>query len=396
MHPTAKHLLLATALSCSLNLPQFGTRASAAIPSISEYDAVQYRKKAPAVPAGAAAPVDIPLGPLAILELVRTSLARLEHELDARNLEAVRTILREPAFATGLGYSPGVRGNAGNLKASATLTSAGADDATLKELLLTLKRLDDFCLSNRVIIFNQEDLDQVKSLMASSGKDGSEGGKLDVTEAKEALADARSLLAEAMESIGSGAPAFGRLRGGSCALSSPRLRVFALLVSGTAMAATLPTPPAMAYQDLASIQAEEFQRAEQQRAAAAQRSSAARLGFEQRVAVVEVAFAPGEFIAACDALALYVIGQGRLPEGANAGAAIGRIRSTYNALPKSRVPCELLEGGRGGTQQCCWHGEAVEAAYSALLRELKKYARRGLDTQMSGGTELPNFPGGGV
>lgn len=97
---------------------------------------------------------------------------------------------------------------------------------------------------------------------------------------------------------------------------------------------------------------------------------------------------------ACDELALYVIGEGRIPEGARLGTAVGRIRSTYNALPAYAVPCEGTGNGRDGTRRCFTHSAAVESAYSALLRELKKYARKGLDVNMSGGTELPSFVGG--
>ena len=67
-----------------------------------------------------------------------------------------------PAFGSFLGFTPGLRGNAGNLKPPAGLLAAGASGAALEELLFALKRLDDFCLANRVIVFNQEDLAQVR------------------------------------------------------------------------------------------------------------------------------------------------------------------------------------------------------------------------------------------
>ena len=77
----------------------------------------------------------------------------------------------------------------------------GGLKAALEELLLSLKRLDDFCLSNRVIIFNQEDLDQVKALMESTGKDGSVSGRIDYTEARMFLADAGEVLDEAVMTL---------------------------------------------------------------------------------------------------------------------------------------------------------------------------------------------------
>jgi FKBP-type peptidyl-prolyl cis-trans isomerase FkpA len=148
------------------------------------------------------------------------------------------------------------------------------------------------------------------------------------------------------------------------------------------------------YPSAEQAQESAFAAAEAARAASARRIDAAKSGFEARVAVVERAFAAAAFVDACDDLALYVIGEGRIPEGARLGIAVGRIRSTYNALPSYPVPCEGVGNGRGGTKQCYTHAPAAEKAYSALLRELKKYARKGLDVNMSGGTELPNFVGG--
>ena len=191
---------IAAAQRSTLHRPALVGAASAAIPSISEYDAVQYKKKAPPPPS--APEVDLAsLGPRETLKLAQSGLARASALVDAGNLEAVRALLREPIFAKGLGFSPGVRGNAGNLKPNAALVSAGVDRPTLEELILSLKRLDDFCLENRVIVFNVEDLEAVKGLMASSGRDGSASGKLDVGEARELLADARELLDVASRSV---------------------------------------------------------------------------------------------------------------------------------------------------------------------------------------------------
>lgn len=148
------------------------------------------------------------------------------------------------------------------------------------------------------------------------------------------------------------------------------------------------------YQSAADAQASAFAASEAARAASVQRINAAKAGFERRVAVAERAFTAEAFVDACDELALYVIGEGRIPEGAQLGAAVARVRATYNALPSYPIPCEGVGNGGRGTRQCFTHTPPVEKAYSALLRELKKYARKGLDVNMSGGTELPNFVGG--
>jgi len=87
--------------------------------------------------------------------------AEIQRELDVAatligrgSLEDVRALLRQPIFTQFLGFTPGLRGNAQNLKPSPALVAAGVSKPVLDELLLALKRLDDFCLSNRVIVFN--------------------------------------------------------------------------------------------------------------------------------------------------------------------------------------------------------------------------------------------------
>ena len=161
-----------------------------------------------------------------------------------------------------------------------------------------------------------------------------------------------------------------------------------------AAAATPSREATTEYQSAEQAQAGEFAAAETARAASTQRIRTAKAGFESRVEVLERAFSADSFVDACDDLAFYVIGQGRIPEGARLSTAVSRIRSTYNALPTFPVPCESVGNLRDGTRRCFTHSSAVEKAYSALLRELKKYARKGLDVKMSGGTELPNFVGG--
>ena len=178
------------------------TRTHAAIPSISEYGAVQYKKPKTAAPPPSDAMAGEPLAPAEGLALLNSGLARAARLLDAGNLEAVRAELHEPAFTRFLGYSPGVRGNAANLKPSADLATAGVSTAALEELLLALKRLDDFCLSNRVLVFNAEDVEQVKRLMTASGTDGGVGGKVDLEEGRALLAEVREQVEVVLSDLG--------------------------------------------------------------------------------------------------------------------------------------------------------------------------------------------------
>ena len=81
------------------------------------------------------------------------------------------------------------------------LVAAGADREDVQDLLLALKRLDEFSLANRVVIFNEEDLAQVKDLMKESGRDGSPSGKLDLGEARELLKEANDGMARVSSQI---------------------------------------------------------------------------------------------------------------------------------------------------------------------------------------------------
>ena len=138
------------------------------------------------------------------------------------------------------------------------------------------------------------------------------------------------------------------------------------------------------YQTADAAIASQFEAAEAARAAREQRMMAARRGFELKVGALQDARDTEEFVAASDALALEVIRAQAIPEGVVLQTAVARIRARYNLLPKVRYECE-------GRRDCYNHGAAAEAAYAALLRELRRYARRGAYAQ-SGGSELPNTP----
>ena len=178
--------------------------ANAAIPSISEYSAEQYKRPPPAPPPPSAedsAAEGDALSPVEGLQAAQKALVTAEASLKAGDLEAVRTLLRRPLFAKFLQFTPGVRGNAANLRAPARLVALGVDRGALEELQLSLKRIDDFCIANRVIVFNVEDLEQVQGLMAATGRDGGEGGRLDIDEGLALVADANEALTQALQSV---------------------------------------------------------------------------------------------------------------------------------------------------------------------------------------------------
>lgn len=180
------------ALSCALSpvVPP----AIAAIPSISEYDAVQYKAKAPPAPTDAETAATLPSAADG-LRALRTDLQTADRLVENGQLEDVRALLRTPLFSRFLGYSPGIRGGAANLRPAAALVKASVSAEPLGELLLDLQRLDEFCLSNRVIVFNVEDLEQVRALMAAPTRAPEE--RFDKAEVRALLEDAKQHLAEA-------------------------------------------------------------------------------------------------------------------------------------------------------------------------------------------------------
>ena len=197
MHVTSRGAVLASFVALVSQPLLLRPRASAAIPSFSEYDSVQYKKKQVT---DAAAPSTASLAPADGLRAVGAALTVLEPMVTSGDFEGARNLLRRPLFASFLGYTPGVRGNAGSLKPAAALALASDDTAAaVSELLLDLKRIDDFCLSNRVIVFNAEDLEQVNRLMAEPTQKPED--RFDLDEVRSFIADAREHIGEALAAL---------------------------------------------------------------------------------------------------------------------------------------------------------------------------------------------------
>ena len=162
--------------------------------------------------------------------------------------------------------------------------------------------------------------------------------------------------------------------------SSCRRNVVASLVGCSLL---LPTA-AVGYDSVESAMASQFAAAEAARSQREQRAFETRRSFELKVRALQGARTADEFVAASDSLALELIRLQAIPEGTSLQSVVGGIRATYNLLPKVRIECE-------GRRECFNHGAAVENAYAALLRELRRYASKSAYAQ-SGGDELPNTP----
>lgn len=160
-------------------------------------------------------------------------------------------------------------------------------------------------------------------------------------------------------------------------------------VAAAALVAPLLAPtPLWAYQDAAEAMAEQFAAAEAGRVSRSEKNALSRRGFELKLDELTALPRTAErFVRDSDELSLLMIGEGTLPEGVSVQVVAGRLRAAYNQLPKYRVECER----RDRLDECYSRGPAAEAAYSALLRQLKKNAQRGAYSQ-SGGYELPGTP----
>lgn len=82
------------------------------------------------------------------------------------------------------------------------------------------------------------------------------------------------------------------------------------------------------------------------------------LDLVKKLKPVEQATNEAEFITAADALALWVIGEGSVPDGIGVKNLVARIRLAYDALPKRSYPCEKTRTNGG---VCYSPGKALPA-----------------------------------
>merc|ERR1719426_251583 len=88
-----------------------------------------------------------------------------------------------------------------------------------------------------------------------------------------------------------------------------------------------------------------------------------------RIAKIEAATSPQEFVAAADQIALWVIGNGKFPEGVKAKSAVERVKIAYDDQPIIRYPCKTSRSG-----SCERHDVAVEDAMQQLMNQMRKYS----------------------
>lgn len=126
--------------------------------------------------------------------------------------------------------------------------------------------------------------------------------------------------------------------------------------------------PAFAYDAIPEVAAD-FEALEKKRAAqlAADKIKAKELN--AKVAKIEAATTPQQFVAAADEIALWVIGNGKFPEGVKVKSVVERVKIAYDDQPIIVYPCKNNRSG-----QCERHDIAVEDAMQQLMNQMRKYS----------------------
>jgi len=141
-------------------------------------------------------------------------------------------------------------------------------------------------------------------------------------------------------------------------------------VAASAAAAMMAVPLARAYDALPTVDAD-FGKIEKLRL---EREEAARLKkaeINEYVKAIEASTNKQQFIEAADKFAIFVIGEGKFPEGINIKTIVKRISEAYEALPKVRYYCEATRTNQG---VCYTAGADAQAAYDALIKEIRQYS----------------------
>jgi len=78
-----------------------------------------------------------------------------------------------------------------------------------------------------------------------------------------------------------------------------------------------------------------------------------------------------EWIAACDEVSLWVIGEGAVPEGIRIKQLVAEIKLAFANLPQKAYACEYTRTNKG---ICYTPGKGAELAFDSMLKELRKYS----------------------
>lgn len=146
----------------------------------------------------------------------------------------------------------------------------------------------------------------------------------------------------------------------------------AAATAGAALAASLfSSTQARAYDSLPEVKAD-FAESEKLRKEKEVKDKKQTAELVKLLKAVESSQTEAEFIPACDAMALWVIGQGygAVPDGIGIKNLVARLKLSYDNLPKRSYKCEKTRDNNG---ICYSPGRGAELAYEALLKQLRKY-----------------------
>jgi len=135
-------------------------------------------------------------------------------------------------------------------------------------------------------------------------------------------------------------------------------------------AAGLLTNAANAYDAIPSVEAD-FAEAEKRRKEKEARDLKKTAELVPLLKAIEKSTTTEEFIPACDKMALWVIGEGSVPDGLGIKNIVARIKAAYDDLPKKGFKCDKTRTNNG---VCFGPGKDADLAFEALLRELRKYS----------------------
>ena len=126
--------------------------------------------------------------------------------------------------------------------------------------------------------------------------------------------------------------------------------------------------PAFAYDAIPEVSAD-FEALEKARVIAAASDKIKTKELNAKVAKIESATSPQEFVAAADDIAVWVIGNGKFPEGVKVKSVVERVKISYDDMPIVRFPCKNNRSG-----SCERHDIAVEDAMQQVMNQMRKYS----------------------
>lgn len=159
-------------------------------------------------------------------------------------------------------------------------------------------------------------------------------------------------------------------RASTSAAAVPFGRREMIATAGSAFAALATASAASAYDAIPVVEADfaAAERARKEREALAKKRTESLL---QKLAPLEAAKSEAEFVPACDDLALWVISETSIPEGIKVKELVKRITNSLEALPRKSYACEATRTNNG---VCYTPGRQAEAAYDALIKQIRKYS----------------------